>query len=814
MVQIKLNNKWTTIDVNQSINFDRRIDEIFDSGSFSFTSKEISYNIPPLTLCIINNEYWLCSSESNEVIPSNPKQFNHNVSLYELSYLTTCYILGTKAFSNVNIYVDDNDKIKAIINIINDKYSKIFDGYPYKFTVESLNNASSREYSFGPGTTMFQALLEIGNAANAIPRITSFNEESNTFNIGWDYLDSSSQFILNENNIIEYKSFQNTDQYVSKLETEIESIEDNTSVSVKNLTVRSQDFIINSDNQVLITPSRIKEIKSFKTSGTAYGKKIISGFYEYIDINKASQLIGKTQNMISFVDIFTNRDYYNAVQYFAGSAYTLVKLETISQFVVDGQAYADVKDVDITDRILEKNQYDLLEATEQPKYCYYTYNSNLIEGMYKFYNNDFWGTVFMQTVYPFLHYAFENKIGTTNEQFDDRFGTTVVAVTMIEGFVDYNPINYLFSIEYIPITSAFITSNYEKKPDNEEDLKPVVRSFDLNAQIIDYDQVCNAINKNSKMMGMPEKTIGYIGNNFPKPSQFIILLGIKYYVSSVQTQIILDNYISYINLVSDYSKIAEVYGVKTQFESTRLPLTGIIDRIVYCGKFNTSKTPTGALITVNSTGIKLYKRGVLLSNSNSKTFVIEAKDNFCFDTSMSTNSNLKGGNYENKQHTYANENNEEEFYIVQLVNEKELTLEQSKALPIIDNNYTENYFKESKKVVVYKDSRERLIFSFDISVNTTNPDEGYTVKIIYTKNGDNGVRAVAYNNEEELGYHDFISNSNYTFTGVTYIYFVFAGPGGSFIIGSESGNNDIYSGGNRTSVVINKNTTLYIEQTR
>ena len=52
VVEIRLNNTWQDISdsIIQPITIDRRVDEVLDSGTFTFVSKEIDYNIPPLLL--------------------------------------------------------------------------------------------------------------------------------------------------------------------------------------------------------------------------------------------------------------------------------------------------------------------------------------------------------------------------------------------------------------------------------------------------------------------------------------------------------------------------------------------------------------------------------------------------------------------------------------------------------------------------------------------------------------------------------------------------------------------------------------------
>lgn len=739
VAEIRLNNTWQDISdsIIQPITIDRRVDEVLDSGTFTFVSKTIDYNIPPLTLCNIDGEYWLCSSECNEVIPSNPKEYNHNVSLIELTYYLQCYIVGTKAMSNTGtMYPTNADKCKALCDIVNDKYRLIFGNTAVKFQFEIGAFSDSRwqlerEFIFGFGTTLFQALLDIGRTCNAIPRIASapyFDGTSEILYLSWDILDYNQTFTLDSTKILTMQYRQSVDDYTAILESEVNDVVDRTTTTiVNNLSVRSESYIIEDDNQVLMLPSRVESVKKLEVFNTNLGIQRITGIENYIDKKQATLNNGLTKNIYNWFDsnLFNSEieDFYtfkdNLTSFLVNNGLDQVQLK----FVVVGvdpnlTYYFETRDgvtvLDLTKYCIEKNQYDLLTVEEKPKYCYYTYGDNVIRGIYKYAHDDFWGAFLSQTVKPLIYETINNN-PTSVEIIYKTVNLETVWNTNVLTEDDYNPKNLLFNIEYTPITSLFLLSSNDKEPFNEDEIKPTSRSFELSSSMSDFDLLVKSIDKNNKMMGLPEVSISYYGNNYPKPMNSITIKNQTYYVSSVQTTIVLDKYTSVINLVKEYNKIAEVFGVKTQFESTRLPLNSIIDRIVYCGEYQCSDMPTGLNIKYGSSS--LYLRGSIVSNSNINYIICEAQDNYAIATQKASNSSLNSKMYENKQIPYSNSNSEQVKYTFNLLKEPDninYNLDHLKEIandyPLLTRSSAFTQVSDEKEVKIYKDARERLIF--------------------------------------------------------------------------------------------------------
>lgn len=882
MVEIRLNNEWFDItnEVLGTITYDFRVDEVLDSGTFTFVSKTIDYNIPPLTLCNIDGEYWLCSSECNEVIPSNPKEYNHNVTLIELTYYLQCYIVGTKSMSNTGtMYPTNKDKCEALVDFINNKYSLIFGdkANQFKFDTNAFNDSRwklEREFMFGSGTTLFQSLLEIGKTCNAIPRITTIDEEiygatydykctvtcsskendlktitlnynrideinledvynqykNQTLSIGdeinfkisfenispkpnsyyvmfkaenidlieyhyyvgyskreknkdglfrdimsgdlyyllitvksssiesampkliylydstsliinWDLLDSNNEFTLDENKILTKQMFQNVDQYTAILESEVNDVVDRTNdVMIYGVTARSNSTVIYDDNQLLKLPFRIESVDYFEldlSKSSPTGRNYIPNFYlknsaiiSYesgdFSINDSrwnniiySDVLTWIRNIANKLDIGDKSFHLSSVVSSVSHEYGYYDyvLSVTGTMLTDGENEESLT-VNITNYILEKTQYDLLNAQDKTKYCYYTYNDNTIEGIYTFFGEDLWSTIFGQSRYPFLYYVFNdyNQDGFTDvrDKVVDKYLDECAFVKFYNNFdvqngLSYNPRDYVFNLRCKPITSLFLLSSKDKEAFNEDEIKPTSRSFELSSSMSDFDLLVKSIDKNNKMMGLPEVSISYYGNNYPKPMNSITIKNQTYYVSSVQTTIVLGKYTSVINLVKEYNKIAEVFGVKTQFESTRLPLNNIVNRIVYCGEISNNDNITGLYLD----DYKLFKFGAIYVYENFKYLVIEAQDNYSFDTSSSNNDTLTSGYKENKQLPYSNEYNEQITYKMSLANlNKSITKEQCENLPNVDENMID--IISTTFVKIYKDAREKIIFIFKL----------------------------------------------------------------------------------------------------
>lgn len=747
MVEIKLNGEWTDITelLLNEIDYDRRSDEVFDSGTFSFQSKTIDYNIAPLTHCRIDGKLWLCSSESTLMRPK--MYWNHDVSLLEPTYMAHTVIIGSKKFSNKGAYKTHNKKIRVLVELATSKNRLLFGTDADEYVIEPLIDSKNieREFNFGAGTSLFQSLLEIGKTVNAIPQITDTSEGvlgQTIYNISWNYLDINNEFTLDERQILGIKYFQDVENYTAILETEMKDVVDrDTIVEVKNLTVRSEDFYVDSDNQVLILPSKVEEITDLRIlydsipvtvtisflPSTGWADGLYEGVtYAWDDLNKREVQSPIMQYLYDKLDSYNYPVGTNMQILFQTKSGTSYK-----QFIVDYSnqpSNITAQGIPINDLILEKSQWDLLDVSEQPKYFVYESGSDKIENIYSKYKGDVWSNILNITTNGALQSNDWNIIindtiiesdGDTDVYKDFEFYIYGGLIGTTEAY--YNPIKGAkFNVKYKPMVNTFVKSKNNKRPFNEDKIKYTSRSFEGSASIADFNLLAQAIDKTNEMLGMPEITISYSGANYPNAGNMITIKDREYYVTSVQTSIISGKYISYINLVSSYSKIAEVFGVASQYESTKLPLNGIVDRYVYCGKYNNSMNYTIHGIRLGYTDSNgstkyVYKRGAYVSYDGTTYFIVSANDNYCFETGIVVNDKIKASDtYENKQYVYADSNNEQVTYTLGLAIEPDvLSIEYARDLPNLPYVYFNNILTNDS-VKVYKDARERLIFIYEI----------------------------------------------------------------------------------------------------
>ena len=564
--------------------------------------------------------------------------------------------------------------------------------------------------------------------------------------IDWDLLDNNSIFHLDSTKVLTRQFRQSVDDYTAILESEVNDVVDRTNTSKINyLSVRSEDYVINDDNQVLILPTRVERVVKLEINFSKYGY-FIGDVTSYVDYSRIGTNIGKFSKFVleedceSAGDFAANtwasffpketRDYYNNICKYLKQHHPLMynsnwlfggsydeNVGKTSYFFVWSETQSGIKTFDLSEIIIEKNQYDLLETLEKTKYCYYTYNDDVIRGIYEYTHDDFWGSIMLDKKHPMLYYVLNSALKREIEVIEGELlfyiGLPYDFNKMTFTSLSINPRDYTFNIEYIPISSLYLLSENNKTSFNfEYEIKPTSRSFELSSSMSDFDLLVDSINKNNKMLGMPECSIQYFGKDYPKPSNLIDVAGIYHYVSSVQTTITFDKYVSVVNLVKEYNKIAEVFGVKTQFESTKLPLNNIIDRIVYCGEFNVTNGNVNGfqLIDFNYGRFNLFKQGVLFEKDECTYLVVEAVDNYCFDFQNNNNANLNDKVTENKQIPYADTNNEcESFYIRAGFLNSNISLANSKSLPKYDSTYI-TLNGSTQKIIVYKDARERLIF--------------------------------------------------------------------------------------------------------
>ena len=263
MITFKINDIDISNDVLlNTFNYMQRIDDVFGTGSFQFESKTIDYNIPPYSILQIDDVYYCCSSEAT--YHYGRKSWFHNVSIIEATALLSRFLVGSKAFSITGTKTYDWDKLDILTKLINQKYL-------VNITIQGSSSDFNKqiEYVFTAGTTLFDALTEIGKQYNIRFYVTSINKYN--ILIKYQKLDDLKRIGWEEERVITKTQIQNAETYCKYLETEATNVIDtNQTTVVKNIFPTAKDIKLSEDTFVIQTPTPIYKLVSFKTKIGGY----------------------------------------------------------------------------------------------------------------------------------------------------------------------------------------------------------------------------------------------------------------------------------------------------------------------------------------------------------------------------------------------------------------------------------------------------------------------------------------------------------------------------------------------------------------
>ena len=272
-VKVYYNNNWVDITNNilvGQITLADRCDEAFGVGNFTFESNNITDLIPAYSRLIIDDVYYLCSSEITQNLIT--KTYIHNVEVLDATALFSRYIVGSKNFSVTGTNKDDYQKVSILTQLMNKKYN-----------INIINPVNLRvlnkqiEYTFGAGTTLYDALCEILKNYNMRVKVKSILDDGT---INWELLNlaSATAYTLNENNILNYTIRQNADDYCKRLEGEMNNVVDRTNLTtLKNFTCRIDDVKLDYDNCKLLLPTRIEKLDTFEVISDTGRMRYIAG---------------------------------------------------------------------------------------------------------------------------------------------------------------------------------------------------------------------------------------------------------------------------------------------------------------------------------------------------------------------------------------------------------------------------------------------------------------------------------------------------------------------------------------------------------
>lgn len=639
--------------VVDTLKIQNRCDIAFAQGQCQLYTDQISKNIPPYTLCTIDGvKYFISSSATQDM--QNTAFYTHNCQILELTSILQCYILGTKRFSAVSQH-NDKKKIQIIGELIENKYGCTF---TYSFSLRNLNH----EFSFGAGTTMYQAVTEILTWYNARPKVTDITLDltGNIANITLEVfsLDDDGVFVLSTNRIISKEYTQNSDDYGAILESEMQNVVDrNEPITFSNLTCRSDDVLFNADSAVIMLPTKVEQI----TKVTCYNSQEIkheisivfsSNFYDSLGASRQAQLglssdsdrmssSAKTWEQWRSILICTNAsevevnvcdEIYN--QFFKDYGFDYDEFKTYTWYIWNrpnasnndyrfrftpvptawasdtGSILSSTYHQNITGtlevNVVEKTKWDTLDAYSKAENAYYETGGNRIENLCKLYNDGVIQNTFGLTsdspITKPKHYNTELKL------------LNYVSGSYLKATIDYtasttttNPLAFVYNVTCVPIANPVLISKNTSATPNENATRLLAKSYEKSSSIISFDNVMKSMKDVNKMLGQPELSIEYdiTGlDSTPDLAFSTVVDGSTYYLMSYMDIYHRNRTSRFLNLCSSYSKIADAIGIETQFTATRLPIDEIVERPIYMKEVSVNSNNID--VTNGLLGFKFY----------------------------------------------------------------------------------------------------------------------------------------------------------------------------------------------------------------
>ena len=749
--------------IESPITINERLDEVLDSGSFTFFYKKggsgsiqtiqkyglFKKAIEPFTLCEIKthdttgtrSQYYYASSDCQRVMSHTREVYMHNVTLYELTKRLETFIVGSKAFSVIwnnsartKDYNSDYDRIRILVELMNEKYEQTI--------VWSETNKTRftniREYAFGSGSTMFDCLKEIMANENCIPRLTY---DGSTYTLTYDDMDAitENKWELSFDEIEGIESTQSVDEYCSEVETEMNDVMGSLHPTTVILTARGEEDVFTKDNACLTLPTNIEMIESIKMIGYGISIANTDGYVTFsvpemddstintLNVKETVTLLqiagwinsafGKSKQQ-EVVDIMNNKDKYSQ------NGFTLGVLDE-THFAIGYKRHKGTYDeesgkdeaetikwttsssnsFDITNYLLNAEQYNLLEALKQPKYIYYEHGTNQIKGFNQVANDDFWKSLIYGKTSSFM----ANTMVSTEDG-------TMAFCNQGADILDKQ-----FKVTYYPMTSIYVK---ESKSENKASYR-TSRSYNNGGSSVDISQLMPEIKKNVNQLGLEMKTIT---SRTDLPVGAYTEYG--YVINKAKTyrltEDILTENIVY-NLSANKQLVAQSVQRATQYEATNLPQTGIITRHIALETSVTDLNKAGIdysdtenlwylFLQIDNSNL-LVKPAAYLMTNEALTIVCEASDNYAFDYSKEEGAT---NYYRNNPVPYSdNDNYMKSYKMISLCigQTESITQKVSNKLPKVEylaEIGSPRYINLAKSKSIYKDPRERLVFDIRI----------------------------------------------------------------------------------------------------
>lgn len=721
----------------QNVDTQKRSDDAFAITTFKAIIPNdlfslVKYNIQPFTIFEIapngetqgnsNNTRYFGYSKCSKYLRTqnnNKTYYVHDITLIEPLAILEAIQIGTKTFS----YHKDTYYLNIIKELIRVQY-----GITIFWVFENnWENTEMHNFSFDKGSTAFSIcneILRVNNFKMVAKFETPYGSDPYDIKIVITPFDVSNiqTVSINENKLTLVEYNQDFNNYCYNLESQIDNVVDRNSTTLwHNLTPRSDEPTATADNCFIELPELVESIEELKVK-LHFEEEIYFRVSE--DELTALEALGTSWSWDDLLSVapWLNGFYHEIKQeypYFNASAYTYHTTAGLTSYNIVATVENAYKWLDLSPRCVEQSIYQSIPAINQPEYCFYRSGSNRIEGIYKFYQDDWIHQLIGQTNTPMLEnidklYNFEmestHPISTTQNG--------AVSYVMYVSSTDANPLLALFSVRAHAISSQYVKDVKAGTPMNASSYFNVSRSYGNSANYIDYDIMRKNIKIANKSLGTPELTLQFLNEcNLTANSKFTYDSQ-TWYVTSIIMQIFRNRITYTVNASTDYNKQASCIGVRTQFETTKIALNNIKQRHLYYrldDSINFNKDTMYYLDIEFAFATEEESREYLLpltiyDSEDGLTLVHNFVDNYSCGTYLT---NESGGKFIQKDASYVDDFGEAEYFSkfkIITYNGNDLNDELSRKLPLKPNNslYLEEVIKDLGRKLIYKDNHEAL----------------------------------------------------------------------------------------------------------
>lgn len=756
-----------------SIKIQDRADWSFTRGQFKFIHPYLSQPIAPYSLCSISTleeddpeevyprqtEYFVVTSQVTKNFSAD--KYIHNCELMSLDSLLECFIIGTKVYTQTTL--------KTIMDRTTDLLEQ-----KYGITIShTLANNTIVDMSFGTGTTLFDVCQAVAQKLNKKIRVRI--ESLTSYNLTIDFVNPISQTSLTINDdlrwLMGYYKSQDPNNYCKFLETEANNVVDRDRVvDWKDITCRTTDVRLSADSALIMLPAPVESITKFEVKGTmnvtvtlnlpnVIDIYFIGQFDDYSGDESGSSASATYQELID-----TNKSYgghNNIFQYIYDEL--LYKVDGIlsarfSMFIPSGSVVANPSirtfnntnyAVDFSNNIVEKADFDTIVDSEKSKYVFYETGTNVIQNLNNRYRDNFWGIITFQRVGNFLAEATNEERVTIDLQ-----NYCKIEKTAADG---NDPLGYTYNVSAIPYTKPKIIDEKNSIDENESNIKPFGRSYQMgnsNGMATYFDALIEDMDKQNETLGRVEAVIDLDTTYFtipldnetypsgtlfmPSTNQEINLYGNTYYVSSLEHRFSISKRYTQINLSKTKYKISDAIGVDYQYNSVAIPVAPCIDRPIYveapqtasilhlydyieAGKQTFLKLTTYKSITNQSQNLitTVVKRCSVIKDKNGNIYLyVEALDNYSFDKKRTSTGVYADIISSDAPYGITDENYKAYIGSIKMdvVVVDNLSKSDSEKLPDASAiSGATLVYNIASNVRVYKDRRERLTFTIKIN---------------------------------------------------------------------------------------------------